>query len=176
MELNEKATESNSTKIKNLAVGGTIACAIAAPLGALSGVANYFIGKSFLSFFDPVMAGTVGSIGTFASVGAIAAPLAVFPYLLIEALAAKSSYLNRNPNFKNILMNTSQLLLGLGAVTCSALMLGIPPFGATVISMMVLPVAIFALKTLFNVGKMIYDAFKNKEEVPELNSAPAYGY
>lgn len=149
LKSNEVFYMPKSEKIEPLTPGGLIiAGAIAAPFGALFGGVEGVLGRYGLSFFNPVMASAAGTFGTFAAMGAIAAPLLIIPKLLTDHFLNKSSFLNQHPNLKGFLADTNALLLSLAATATAALILGLPPLGATVISMMIIPAALYALSTL----------------------------
>jgi hypothetical protein len=125
-----------------------IAGGILAPLGALFGGINGILGRYSLSFFNPVLASAAGTFGTFAAMGAIAAPLMIVPKHLTEHFLNKNEYLKEHPNLQGLLLDTNKLLLSMGAVTTAALLLGLPPLGASVIAMMIIPAIVFALSSI----------------------------
>jgi hypothetical protein len=130
---------------------------VAAPIGALGGGIFGCLGNSALSFFNPALASTVTGFATFASLGAIALPLMLLPKYLTDHFINNSKFLNRHPHLKGFIQDTTDVLLCLGAVTSAALILG-TPLGATVISMMVIPAAIYLLSNLCRVVNALVNA------------------
>lgn len=123
---------------------------LAAPAGALVSGISGSLGKWGLSLFNPSIVSSAGGLATFAGIGAIAAPLLILPKLLIDHFVInKSVFLELNPNLKEFVQDTSDLLLTLGAVTAAAAMLG-SPLGVTVLCLMVVPAILYVLNTIVN--------------------------
>ena len=125
-----------------------LSLATSSPVGALLNGISGSVGRFSLSFFNPALASSAGTFWTFAGVGAIAGPLALIPLLLKEEFFDKSSLLEDHPTLKDSLSKIAETLIQLGSITSAALILGLPPFGATVISMMVVSVALNTLGSL----------------------------
>jgi len=126
--------------------------AVAVPVGAVCHGIFGSLGKFSLSFFNPSLASCAGTFSTFAGVGAIALPLVIIPKLLKAKFFDNSSMLEDYPVLKNQLSKISDVFISIGSVATAALILGIPPFGATVISIMVIDVAVTALKALYTLA------------------------
>ena len=143
---------SNKPKVpQQLTPGGLIATSIlSAPFGYLAGGISGSIGRWGVSFFNPAIASVAGTFGTFGGMGALSAPLMIIPGLLLNHAFNKSKFLNENPNLKAFLTETAGLLLNVATTSAAAAILGFPPFGATTICMMALPVTLYALKQLCN--------------------------
>ncbi|HHF7344293.1 TPA: hypothetical protein ACPSKB_000696 [Legionella feeleii] len=122
---------------------------IAAPLGPLIYGVEGIIGKYSLSFFSPAIASAAGTFASFAGVGAIALPLFFFSSSITENFIEKSSSLKENPNLKEFLKDTSNLLIELGSLTTAAAILQ-APIAITLLCSMIIPTAIYAFKTLQN--------------------------
>lgn len=160
-----------ATKLSPCSLLGEMA--IAAPLGALGGLIGGSIGKWGMSFFNPSAAALAGSIGTFALMGAIAAPLTVIPHKITSHFLNNNEFLKTHPNLKGFLKDTATFLYYLGAVAAAAAMLSIPVFGPTVLAMMIIPAAFYAIKTLCAVINGIINCCNsNKNELAA--QQPAY--
>lgn len=156
-----KKVKKNETKITpGYFIGSSL---VAAPFTALFGGLEGVIGRSTISFFNPVIASTAGSFGTFAVMGALTFPLAILPSLLVDHAFKNSTFLNNYPKTKEFLHDSATLLINFAAVSTAALIIGLPPFGITVLCMMVVPTVIFALKQICNV---VNDCLNN-EAAPE---------
>jgi hypothetical protein len=127
----------------------------AAVVGAASGAA----GRWGLAFFRPELATTALSYGHYAAMGAVALPLAVLPSLLIDKLTKDSKFFEAHPIFKQAVKDTASLLTVAGGVAGAAFMLS-APIMTTMISMMVIPAALYALSML----KHAFDALKPAEK------------
>ena len=128
-------------------IAGTVA--VSALIGALSTGVGGTISKFGLSLFNPSLASTAGTFGTFAGLGAIAAPLAVIPYLLKQHFFDEKSVLKDHPILKKELSSTFNLINIATSTVTAALILGIPPFGTTVIVALAIPVISHALDSIF---------------------------
>lgn len=109
-----------------------------AAYAAFSGVSGW-LGKYSLSFFRPDITNLAGGFGNFAGVGLIAQAFRFIPAILAHNLLNSSRFLEEYPNAKALLENTSKWMLTLGSTALAAMAIGLPPFGATVICMMVIP-------------------------------------
>jgi hypothetical protein len=146
-----------------IVVNGAIEAGCGAVLGGLSGL----IGQYGVSFFSSVVANAAGSFGTFAALGAIAAPLVFLPQLLANYAIENNDYLNKHPYFKDFLKDTSRLVLQIGAVAAAAAMLS-TPIGPTVICMMVIPAIYYLLSSICNA----INALSDYDE--KMNPAPGF--
>lgn len=163
-------TDNGSTS--SLTPGKIVAAtALGVPFGALGGGILGSLGKALFSFFDAPLASTVGDFGTFAGIGAIAYPLKLLPSLLVNHLIDNSAFLARNPNVKAFVSETSSLLLSLAAVTAAAALLG-TPLAATVISMMVIPAALYVLSTVCSVINACLSLNADEEDTSFYDLAP----
>lgn len=131
--------------------GIVMASAAQVPVGALVKGVSGSIGKYSLSFFNPVLASTAGNFVTFLGMGALTTLIKFIPALVSKHLVDNNDYLNKHPFLKNILNDTIGFSLTLAATVASAAIIGFPPFGATVLCMMIIPTAIYALSMLCNV-------------------------
>ncbi len=136
---------------------------ISVPFGALFGGVAGSLGKGALSFFSPAMASAAGNFATFAGVGMIAAPLTIIPNFIINNLLARSDFLKKHPNLASFVANTADFLITLGAVTVGAALLS-ASLPATLISMMIIPTALYVLNTLCNlINACLHGADKQLE-------------
>ncbi len=167
--------------LKNNPVMGTaIYTSVETSLGALWGGLNGSIGKYSLSFFNPNFASVAGNFKTFALMSAISTPLFILPNILLDGFISNNQILKDYPNLQEILKSTAALLMQLSGVVAAALTLGLPPFGATVISMMILPFAIEATRIVYSSIKACtenfsgeFDDFHENEQKPgELRAIP----
>ena len=126
------------------------ATVIAAPFGYVAGGIGGSISRWGVSFFNPALASAAGTFGTFGVMGALSAPLTIIPSLLLDHAFKNSKFLNENPILKSFLYDTASILLNVATTCAAAAILGFPPFGATTICMMALPVTFYALKQLCN--------------------------
>lgn len=160
------STQTVSNTEKKLTAGHVLGhAALSVPVGALVYPLFGSLGKFALSFFDSSMASCAGSFGTFAAMGAIAAPLVIIPSIIKDHFLDHSEFLKNYPNLKGFLNATSSFLINLGAITAAAAMLSIPVFGATVISMLIIPAVCNALMALYHTIQGALD-YCQKEERP----------
>lgn len=122
-------------------------CAV--PVGALVGGVNGIVGKFSLSFFNPSLASAAGTLGTFADVGALSFSFFFIPHLLKEHYFDNSGVLEEEPILKAILKDITGLFLQVSSVVLAALILGLPPLGATVIASVILPLTTSLLSGFF---------------------------
>jgi hypothetical protein len=113
---------------------------------ALGGVLDGLVVRSALTFFNPAVASGVGSFGSFAAMGAIAAPMRFIHMLAAEIAINKSSFLSSHPRLRKILLETNSLFFYLHAVTFAAMALEMPSTAITIMSMIVLPALMFAIR------------------------------
>lgn len=140
---------------------------VAAPVGALLGCVNGSIGNFALSFFNPVMANSIKHVVvTSAALGAIALPLMILPKYLTDHFINNSKFLRKNPNLHGFVKETTDILITLGSVATAAVLLG-TPFAASVVSMMIIPAAMYALSTLCLAINAVVNAKESSEsQVP----------
>lgn len=134
---------------------------VAAPFNAVFGGINGMIGRSSISFFNPIIASTAGSFGTFAVMGALTLPLVILPSILIDHAFKNSTFLSNYPKTKDFLHDSATLLTNFAAISTAALVMGLPPFGITVLCMMVVPTLLFVLKQICNV---VHDCLNKEAE------------
>lgn len=134
-----------------------------AGLGGVSG----FFGKAAISMFNHSAVHHVGSLTTFAAVGAIAAPLIFIPTLISDYLIEESESLRRCPNLKSFLKDTARLCLQIGAVASAAAMMS-TPIGPTVLCMMIIPAIFYLVKSICNLVNAVED---NEPALPQLSNS-----
>ena len=122
---------------------------VSMPFGALLGGISGVLGKGAISFFSPAVASAAGTFGSFAGVGLIAAPLTIIPSFISRHLLSRVDFLNKNPRLYSFVADTADFLITFGAVAAGAALLS-STFPATLMAMMIIPAAIYALKTLCN--------------------------
>lgn len=147
---------------------------VAAPIGALVGGASGIVGRGAISFFNPAVATAAGTLGTFAGVGLIAAPLMVIPNYITRHLLSQSEFLKKHPNFAAILEDTSEYLYTLGAVAVGAGLIS-SAILPTMAAMMLVPSIVYALHLICNVINACLGVSpkKDQSEVVEPVAAPA---
>jgi len=128
-----------------------------------------WLGKYSLSFFRPDITSMAGGFGTFAGVGLIAAAITLIPRILSHNLMNSSSFLDHHPYAKSLLANTSDWMLTLGATALAAMAVGLPPFGATVMCMMVLPTILTLLSNTVTLVNASLQLAENEEPLVSCN-------
>lgn len=156
----------NKPKVTTSHIAGVALCEAAAG-AALGGISGLF-GKLGLSIFNPTLASAAGSFLTFATVGAIAAPLVILPTILSDCLIENMAFLEKRPNAKEFIKDTSKLLLQIAAIAAAAAILS-TPIGPTVICMMVIPVIYYVLKSICNLVNAL-----NENEIPVASNTYSY--
>lgn len=122
----------------------------AIPVGAVGHGLSGLIGRCGISFFSPAMASAAGTFLTFAGVGLIALPLTVIPSYITRHLLDKTEFAKKHPHLATFLKDTADLLFILGAVAVGAAVFS-SSFPVTIMALMILPTAYYALKTLHTV-------------------------
>lgn len=136
---------------KPLSAGDVLTNSIVAmPFGALLGGLSGIGGRCAISFFSPAMASAAGTFSTFAGVGLIAAPLMLIPSYITNRLLSKIDFLKAHPKLAAFLADTADFLITLGAVAAGTALIS-SAFPATLLSVMIIPAVVYALKTLCNV-------------------------
>lgn len=139
--------------------------------GAANGVMFGLSGQFSVSFFNPALASCAGSFMTFAGVGALTGCLFVIPYLLKKRFFDEKSFLDEQPQLKNKISLITNTLSIIGGLIASAVILGLPPFGATVIIMMVIPSAMAFITALFSTIAAVVEYFDSTINQAENSSS-----
>ena len=120
--------------------------------GALGAPIVGGVGMIGISFFNPGLVSAAGSLATFVGIGALACPfIALFKDAFIRVID-KDPYLNQNPDLKDIVRNSGELLINMVLFSAAASLFA-TPVCANVACIMLIPVLLHSyniLESAFN--------------------------
>lgn len=139
----DKQTKKSDSDLSNLWL-----TPLSLPVGYVFSGIEGVLGRTAISFFNSGIASQAGTFATFGSVGLISCPLTFVSSTLADYLIDHSEFLATRPNLKSVVQTSINFLTDILTIEIAAVALGMPPFGATVISLLVIPAAISSFRLL----------------------------